>query len=482
MVAKLLQPSAIPIITYLCAYFGTSVLGAAVLLTPFGQAQAKIFLPDFDPAQMQTFGSALYLTMLFAPLLLVPAFALVGLRASDRAICRLPQFKIADPSTGMLYAFMGIFAGWCFYKLAAAGHLYPDLLFDRSKLCTDRITRRVELITQLRYVYYAFAYATLPLVSMMLLVKGLRDRKAADLIGFGLSFIAIFYFYASIYMKAPFLTYFLILLVGLLVAGQRWWKALVLIGGLAAVAFAAGSMALDCTDYREVARTLETPSSMGPTSAARTPATAPSAVAASRTPKTPPDFAATSRTPTPDPAATSPKPNEPTPAFAIFAGTLPVARNLVFRMAIAFPYYVEMFADAAERCGIEDNRIPIIPKQVCFPASKVFSAMYPAVTYVQGQAPAAAHVSAVAELGPWFSLLVIIVSGVAIGMASGFARFCEPVLSAGMIAAASVFAYNLTQVPFVGALTYSQGFIVFLFPVALILATQLMGLHFRKRR
>jgi uncharacterized membrane protein YdfJ with MMPL/SSD domain len=65
-------------------------------------------------------------------------------------------------------------------------------------------------------------------------------------------------------------------------------------------------------------------------------------------------------------------------------------------------------------------------------------------------------------------------------MASGFARFCEPVLSAGMIAAASVFAYNLTQVPFVGALTYSQGFVVFLFPVALILATQLMGPAFSR--
>jgi hypothetical protein len=471
MVAKLLQPSAIPIVTYLCAYFGTSVLGAAVLLTPFGQAQAKIFLPDFDPARMQTFGSALYLTMLFAPLLLVPAFALVGLRASDRAMRRLPQFKITDPSTGMLYALMAIFAGWCFYKLAAAGHLYPDLLFDRSKLCTDRITRRVELFTQLRYVFYAFAYAALPLVSMMFLVKGIRDRNSADLIGFGLSFIAIFYFYASIYMKAPFLTYFLILLVGLLVAGQRWWKALVLIGALAAVAFAASSMALDCTDYRDVARTLETPLSTTPASPVGTPppATAKSPVAASPTPKTAPDF-----------AATSPTPKEPTPAFAIFAGTLPIARNLVFRMAIAFPYYVEMFADATERCGIDGNRIPLIPKQKCFPANKVFSAMYPAVTYVQGQAPAAAHVSAVAELGPWFSLLVVIVSGVAIGMASGFARFCEPVLSAGMIAAASVFAYNLTQVPFVGALTYSQGFVVFLFPVALILATQLMGPAFSR--
>jgi hypothetical protein len=337
---------------------------------------------------------------------------------------------------------------------------------------------------------------------MMFLVKGIRDRKAADLIGFGLSFIAIFYLYASIYMKAPFLTYFLILLVGLLVAGQRWWKVLVIIGGLAAVAFAASSMALDCTDYDDNVARIRKASSSTSTASPEAPLTAGATSVAVSGPSSP----------TPNLADTAPKPKAPTgaaggavptaepdPSQGIAAGTpstaktsaigtpsanmeaaLRVVRNLVFRMAIAFPYYVEMFADAAERCGIEDNRIPIIPKQVCFPASKVFSAMYPAVTYVQGQAPAAAHVSAVAELGPWFSLLVIIVSGVAIGIASGFARFCEPVLSAGMIAAASVFAYNLTQVPVVGALTYSQGFVVFLFPVALILATQLMGRHFRK--
>jgi hypothetical protein len=156
------------------------------------------------------------------------------------------------------------------------------------------------------------------------------------------------------------------------------------------------------------------------------------------------------------------------PNLKIVAPAFPIARNLAFRMAIAFPYYVEMFEDPAERCGVEDNRVPFLPKQTCFPASKVFSAMYPDITYVQGQAPAAAHISALAEYGVWFSFLVMIGCGLAIGIAAQLARLCEPTLSAGMIAAAAVLAYNLTQVPFVGALSYSQGYVVFLLPVALI--------------
>jgi hypothetical protein len=141
-------------------------------------------------------------------------------------------------------------------------------------------------------------------------------------------------------------------------------------------------------------------------------------------------------------------------------------------MALSFPYYLETFKDPSERCGIEDDRIPFIPKQTCFPANKVFSAMYPSLTYVQGQAPASAHVSAIAEIGPWFAFVVMIAAGLAIGITSQLARYCGPVLRIGVITAVSVFAYNLTQVPFVGALVYSQGFVVFLFPVALIVASR----------
>jgi hypothetical protein len=228
-------------------------------------------------------------------------------------------------------------------------------------------------------------------------------------------------------------------LVGLLAAGLRWWKTLVIIGGLAVAVFAASTFALDCTDYRDIGTTLRSPPPVSHSPVVK------------RSP-------GMSRTPTvaPPPASAPLLPDS-----KIVAVTLPVARNLVFRMAIAYPYYLEMFDDPAERCGLEDNRIPFIPKQACFPASKVFSAMYPEITHVQGQAPAAAHVSALAELGPWFSFLVMIVSGIAIGITIRFARICEPVL-----------AYNLTQVPLVGALTYSHGFVVFLFPVALILVAQ----------
>jgi hypothetical protein len=445
---RLTQPVVLPVITYLCAYIGTSVFGAAVLLTEFGQTQAKIFLPSFEPTEMQTFGSTLYLAVLLAPLVIVPAFAFVGLRAGDSAVRYLRQFKIADPSTGMLYALMAIFAGWCFYKVVVTGFPIPELLFDRSKGCDARIVRRIELFTQFRYVFYAFVYSALPLISTLFLVKAIRGRQAADLIGFGISFVLIFYFYALTYMKSPFLVYLLTLLIGLLAAGVRWWKAVAIFGCVAAVVFVASYMILDCTDYREVIA-MEQQERQERQISKGLPG-----IRGVRAPSEGSAFMSHSK---------------------IVATMLPMVRSLTFRMAMAFPYYVEIFEDPAERCGIEDNRIPLLPKQTCFPASKIFSAMYPDITYVQGQAPAAAHISALAEFGPWFSFLVMIGCGLAVGLATQFARLCEPILGAGMIAAAAVFAYNLTQVPFVGALTYGQGYVAFLLPVALIAGIPLLS-------
>ena len=448
--SRLAQPAFWPVIVYICAYTSTTVIGAVGVLTPYGLEQAKIFLPDFAPDRMQTFGSALYLAVLFGPLLLVPASAMIGLRAGDVLLRGFPQFKIADPETRTLDALMAIFVGWCVYKLAATGYLIPDVMLDQTKTCTDRITRRVELLAELHYTFYAFAYAALPFVSVMFLVKGIRDRKAADLMGFVVSFVVIFYLYATIYMKSPFAIYFLILLVGLLAAGFRWWKVLTIIGCLAAVTLVASHIAIGCTGY----------------GGASLPTQQPSAAPARSLPGTSPRAA-------PAPSLSLPNPLPPTELqLSTRAQLIPIVRNLVFRMALSFPYYMEIFKDPTERCGIEDNRIPLLPKQTCFPASKVFSAMYPSLTYVQGQAPASAHVSAVAELGPWFAFIVMIAAGLAIGITSQLTRLCGPVLRIGIIAAVSVFAYNLTQVPFVGALTYSQGFIVFLFAVALMVASR----------
>jgi len=461
ILSKLAQPACWPAIVYVCAYTGTTVIGAVAVLTPFGQEQAKIFLPDFAPERMHTLGSAFYLAVLFGPLLMVPTFALIGVRAGEALIRGFPRFKVADPGTGTLYGLMAIFVGWCLYKLAATHSLIPDVLLDQTKTCSDRIIRRVELLTQLHYTFYAFAYGALPFVSVMFLVKAIRDHKAGDVMGFAVSFAIIFYLYAAIYMKAPFAIYFLVLLVGLLSAGLRWWKVFAVIGGLASVTLLASHIALGCTGYAGVSLPEPPPSaaavpslSSGPWSTAPVP---------------------TLRT---GPWGTASPPSPSELQLSTRAQLIPLMRNLVFRMALSFPYYMEVFEDRKERCGIEDNRIPFLPKQACFPASKVFSAMYPSLTYVQGQAPASAHVSAVAELGPWFAFVVMIASGLAIGIASQLTRFCGPVLGIGIIAAVSVFAYDLTQVTFMGALTYSQGFVVFLFPVALIVVSQRVLLAF----
>lgn len=431
-----------PLVAYLGAYAATAVVGATVILTPFGRAQAQIFLPGFVPDNISTLGSPLYWVLLFAPLLVVPVFAFAGIRAGTAAVHWLPH-RIDDPSTRMLSGLAAVLVAWCLFKLIQTGNVIPEAMLDRSKNCFDRIAKRAELFTALRYLFYAVAYSALPVVSVLFFVRAGRDRRRVDIVGFGLTFVALFYLYSSIYLKAPFLTYAIMLLCAAVV--MRWWMGAGIVVAGAVMAFVAASFAIRCEGSSVV--TL-------PAAAVTLPVT----LAHADTPVTP-DAPPLDEAPA--------KPN------IIIAETLPLVRNLAFRMAMSYPYYVEIFSDPAERCGIEDNRVPFIPKQTCFPAAKAFTVMYPKMKHAtQGNAPAPAHVSALAELGPWYAFAVIAISGLLIGAVSAAAILFGPMVRPAAIAAVTMFAYNLTQVPLVGALTYSQGLVPLALPLVFLAVVQ----------
>ena len=54
---------------------------------------------------------------------------------------------------------------YCLWKVASTGAHFPALFFDRTLFCDAQIVRRAELFNELRYVYYAFAYAVIPIGS-----------------------------------------------------------------------------------------------------------------------------------------------------------------------------------------------------------------------------------------------------------------------------------------------------------------------------
>ena len=140
--------------------------------------------------------------------------------------------------------------------------------------------------------------------------------------------------------------------------------------------------------------------------------------------------------------------------------------NVIYRMASSYPFYIGLFEDPAKRCGIQSNRIPFLPAPRCNLAVTVFAKMYPQVRTIVGMAPQGAVVSAYGEVGPWFAWLVMVASGLSIGIVAAGAEVLRGPVQVAAVVANCTFAYYLTQVPFLGALTFSHGLVFFLLPLA----------------
>ncbi len=78
-----------------------------------------------------------------------------------------------------------------------------------------------------------------------------------------------------------------------------------------------------------------------------------------------------------------------------------IARAPVFRMAAGFPYYVDIFSNPDERCGIW---APHVFPNSCFPPIKAYEVAYPfRPNGTTGYLPAPVNTSALAEAGYAYS-------------------------------------------------------------------------------
>jgi hypothetical protein len=134
-------------------------------------------------------------------------------------------------------------------------------------------------------------------------------------------------------------------------------------------------------------------------------------------------------------------------------------------MAAAMPYYVQMFSNPDERCGIESNSLPFLPREKCYPPTKVGSHVH--ATELQAFQPAPAHVTAYAEIGPGYALAVLVLCGLFMGLAWGVIRRGASPLFSAAGGAVCIFAYFLTQAGLVGTLTHSYGLVWYIAPLLL---------------
>jgi hypothetical protein len=149
------------------------------------------------------------------------------------------------------------------------------------------------------------------------------------------------------------------------------------------------------------------------------------------------------------------------------------ARSVIFRMAASVPYYVQIFSNPDERCGIESSSLPFFPRETCHPPTKVGTRVNPGP--IQEFVSAPAHITAYAELGLAYAVVVLLLGGSIMGFFWGIAQKAQSPLFWSVGAAVCAFAYYLTQAGFTGALAHSYGFVWYLFPVAAATAIHALG-------
>jgi hypothetical protein len=216
-----LKPARLPLLTYFIAYSATTVVGAAALLDDTGLREFRIHQPMFRPEDYTLIGSPTYWILLLAPFAVVPVGAALGLRGADiKLVDRLAAFVAKDDRSivPLVYSIAGACSMYCLWKLLSTGAYFPDLFFDRTLFCDARIVRRAELFSELRYLYYAFAYAVIPIGATVALLSWTSTGRRFHGATFVALLLAVLYFNVVLYMKASLVVFFLTLLLACIVA------------------------------------------------------------------------------------------------------------------------------------------------------------------------------------------------------------------------------------------------------------------------
>lgn len=164
---------------------------------------------------------------------------------------------------------------------------------------------------------------------------------------------------------------------------------------------------------------------------------------------------------------------------ALLAGTgllelLATLSNVVMRLSSAVPFYVEVFPQQEPFVGIDYGLgwFGIGPEVA--PNLVVFNYMFPSITWVQGAAPAAAHVSAYAQAGLWFSLLTLVFVAVFIAFFGMLGNVARSALARAAFVGGGVMCYYATQTDFVGTLNHSYGYKWWLFGLVSVAAVEII--------
>ncbi|MET4040511.1 hypothetical protein ABIC03_002202 [Bradyrhizobium sp. RT6a] len=444
------------------AYIATS--GAAALIPfSFGQEQLRLlFFPQEVPyAWMTTLGSATYWLLFLLTLVIVPIAAIATEKIFASATVSFPD----EVPLWIPLVLSGAMIAFCVHRLAQAGGLSASAAWDQSLCYQDKILRRVELFKLLGNHYFSFVYSSLPIVACYLLARGLLTREKIALGACaGVSLIVLWLDVATI-QKAPALLYVLVLGLTLALSGcglVRSACATIAVGGTIYVALALSQFCgVENRGHPERTALESSPLASHPGPSPMVPLAESSSVLGS-------------------PSAADGEPSE-SGFHGGLAKAIRILRSSVFRMAVGIPYYVQIFSDPDQRCGIVRPTLGgLLAPQPCYPATKVFAVIYPAITYTTGSQPAGVSLSGYAEGGPFYAVLATAIAGSLIGLISALTRRNDP-MSIAMQVAGCLYAYYMTQVPLTATLLDSYGLVWLIAPlVAMRALTWMISINLQK--
>lgn len=147
--------------------------------------------------------------------------------------------------------------------------------------------------------------------------------------------------------------------------------------------------------------------------------------------------------------------------------------NVVMRLSSAIPFYVEVFPQQEPFVGVDYGLGWFGIGPDVSPNLLVFNYMFPKITWVQGAAPAAAHVAAYAQAGLWFSFLTMILVAAVIAFFGALGKVARSALARAAFVGGCVMCYYATQTDFVGTINHSYGYKWWLFGLLSIAAFEI---------
>jgi hypothetical protein len=426
------RPIYLAVFILVSAYVATTGIGAMIFTTDLGRGQLDIFLGrKIDYSEMPVIGSAFYWAMLASLIIISVPVALLTERGCT---ARFTFRKPIDIPTWIPVALGLGLVTFCFAKLAMAGGLSAHEAWDRSVCYGAKIERRAELIAVLGNRYYSFAYSSIPIVCSFLLAKAIMRSDRFALATFVVFSGALAWLYIAMIMKGPLIIYIGTVGFTMVLAGFGVLRSIGLVVPTAMLCYSVMSVMQYCDTA-----TVETPKVI--------------MVAATQPAPTPPSL---------DTGIPS-IPKRVTDSLGFY-----VARNTLFRMASAFPFYLQRYSISENRCGLE---VPAsLVHRKCFPSSQIFDDVFPTMTHVQGNSPAPVNVSAYAELGPIYSVVATAICAVLIGFLSFLAKERTP-LAVSIAVATCTYAYYVTQVGLTASLFDSYGLLWLLLPIIAMYAS-----------